>query len=117
LRLNACSRWPGKAGCGQECLAEIAASPDDCLVRTIAARWYHGKRCAVCGIEIGAVEWGPSEPALILADKSTMQWKQVSADRLNETLETALPVCYACHLANTLVREHPELAIERNRPR
>lgn len=117
LRLSDCSRWPEKAGCGQECLAEVAASPEDCLVRTIAARWYHGKHCAVCGIEIGAVEWGPSEPALILTDKSTVQWKQVSADRLNETLETALPVCFACHMANTLVREHPELAIERNRPR
>src|SRR5881394_3546466 len=44
LRLNACSRWPEKSGCGQECLAEIAASPEDCLVRTIAARWYQGKR-------------------------------------------------------------------------
>jgi hypothetical protein len=116
LRLNACSRWPEKAGCGQECLAEIAAAPEDSLVRTIAARWYQGKHCAVCSIEIGAVEWGPSEPALILSDRSTVQWKDVSADRLTETLETALPVCFACHIANTLVREHPELAIQRNRP-
>lgn len=114
LRLSACSRWPEKAGCGQECLAEIAAAPGECLVRNIAAKWYEGKRCALCGIEIGPVEWGPSQPALILAEKSSMQWNQVSADALNETLQTALPACFACHMAGTLVREHPELAIERN---
>jgi hypothetical protein len=45
-----------------------------------------------------------------------VQWKQVPAEKLTETLETALPVCFACHMANTLVREHPELVIERNRP-
>jgi hypothetical protein len=114
LRLSACSRWPEKAGCGQECLAEIAAAPEGCLVRNIAAKWYAGKPCAVCGIEIGAVEWGPSQPALILSDKSSVQWKEVSAAVIRETLETALPVCFACHMANKLVREHPELVTVRN---
>jgi len=116
LRLSTCSRWPEKVGCGQQCLSEIAAAPSDCLVRTIAARWYHGKRCAVCRLAIENVEWGPSEPALMLADRTTVQWKQVPSEKLTETLETALPVCFACHMATTLVREHPELAIERNRP-
>jgi hypothetical protein len=117
LRLSSCSRWPDKAGCGQECLAEIAASPAECMVRNIVSRWYAGKKCAVCGIQFGPVEWGPSRPALILSDKSSVEWTQVSADVLTETLETALPVCFACHMASTLVHEHPELAIDRNRPR
>jgi hypothetical protein len=117
LRLNACSRWPEKAGCGQECLAEIAASPEDCLIRNIASKWYAGKRCAVCGKEIGAIEWGPSQPALILSDKTSVEWGQVHADVLTDTLGTALPICFACHMANTLVLQHPELAIDRNRPK
>jgi hypothetical protein len=117
LALSACSRWPEKAGCGQECLAEIAAAPADCLVRNIAARWYAGKQCASCGTEIGAVEWGPSQPGLLLADESIVPWKQVSADVLRETLETARPLCFTCYLANTLAREHPELATARNRPK
>ena len=29
LRLTACSRWPEKAGCGQPCLSQIAASPQE----------------------------------------------------------------------------------------
>jgi hypothetical protein len=48
LRLSSCSRWPEKAGCGQECLHEIEASPEECLVRNILVRWYAGKNCAFC---------------------------------------------------------------------
>jgi hypothetical protein len=117
FRLSACSRWPEKAGCGQECLAEIAAAPENCLVRNIVSKWYHGKRCAVCGAQFDKVEWGPSQPAVILSDKSSVEWKQISADVLTQTLDTALPVCFACHMANTLVRQHPELVTDRNRAR
>src|SRR5512143_3231938 len=37
LRISECSRWPERAGCGQECLKDLAAAPDDCLVRSIVA--------------------------------------------------------------------------------
>jgi hypothetical protein len=116
LCLRSCSRWPEKAGCGQECLRQIEAAPADCLVRTIADRWYQGKACVSCGRPIGHVEWGPNQPALISADKKSVEWKEVPADRLFETLEASAPLCFACHMANTLVREHPELAIERSQP-
>src|SRR4051812_2907833 len=45
FRLSSCSRWPERAGCGQQCLSEIEASPDGCLVRNILVKWYAGKRC------------------------------------------------------------------------
>src|SRR5580704_13760021 len=37
LHLSACTRWPERAGCGQECLKQIAESPEDCLLRNILA--------------------------------------------------------------------------------
>ena len=46
LRLDSCSRWPEKAGCGQECLKQIETQPMDCLVRTQVSRWYTDKACA-----------------------------------------------------------------------
>ena len=116
LRLSTCSRWPEKAGCGQDCLGQIEEAPGDCLVRNIVAKWYEGKSCASCGKKIGPIEWGPNQPALLSADKRSVEWKQVPADRLYEVLEAAVPVCFSCHIANKLVRECPELAIERNRP-
>jgi hypothetical protein len=35
---------------------------------------------------------------------------------LPETLAAAKPICFACHMAQTLVREHPELVVDRHRP-
>lgn len=115
LRLSTCSRWPEKAGCGQECLSQIAASPEDCLVRNILAKWYAGKVCAVCGRPVGEIHVAGSQPALRGLDQITLEWKQVSADRLVDVLAASRPVCFACHMANTLVREHPELVVDRAR--
>jgi len=113
LRLSECSRWPERAECGQECLAQIEAAPKDCRVRSILADWYAGKVCASCGRPFGEVKWNAVKPALRTADKVTVEWEQVAVAALPETLKTALPVCFACHMASTLVREHPELAIDR----
>ena len=115
LRLSTCSRWPERAGCGQQCLAQIETSPEDCLVRNILTRWYEGKVCASCGQPIGEIQWAVRKPALLRADKLTLEWSGIPADKLHETLAAALPVCFACHMANTLVREHPELVVERSR--
>ena len=115
LRLASCSRWPEKAGCGQPCLSQIATSPEDCLVRNIVSRWYEGKACVFCGRPFGAIEWtAAAQPALLQADRSTVEWSQVPAEKLSETLATAQPVCPACHLANKMVREHPELVVDRS---
>jgi len=113
LRLSACSRWPERQGCGQACLSQIEDSPESCLVRNILADWYRSKVCACCGQPFGEIRWAVQKPGLILADKTTSDWNQVPAERLPEILEAAAPVCFACHMANTLVREHPELALDR----
>ena len=115
LRLSQCSRWPEKAGCGQECLRQIEASPEDCLVRNIIAKWYRGRSCTACGQEIGEIDWAGSQPCLLTNGGTTLEWKQVPADMLEETLSSAQAICFACHTARTLVREHPELATDRHR--
>jgi len=113
LRLSSCSRWPERAGCGQPCLSQIAAAPEDCLVRNILAKWYEGKTCASCGRAVGMAEW-LAAPALMGADGVSLDWSQVPADKLQETLAASRPVCFACHTASTLVREHPELISDRS---
>jgi hypothetical protein len=116
IRLASCSRWPERAGCGQQCLAQVEASPEGCLVRNILAKWYEGKDCASCGRPFGEIDWAGVKPALRTADQSFVEWSQVPAERLEETLATAMPICFACYMANRLVREHPDLAIDRTRP-
>ncbi len=116
LRLSQCSRWPERAGCGQECLSQIENSPEDCLVRNILAHWYEAKNCAWCGRPIGEIHVGDRKPALLTADRCSVEWNQIPAEQLQQTLATALPLCFGCHIANTMVREHPEMVIDRSRP-
>jgi len=116
LRLASCSRWPERAGCGQACLSQIQAAPEDCLVRNILSRWYEGKACVWCGRPFDEVQWDVRKPALLGPDGVSVAWSTIPPEHLQETLASASPVCFACHMATTLVRERPELAIQRTMP-
>lgn len=113
LRLSTCSRWPEKAGCGQECLGQIESKPTDCLVRTLLAEWYAGKKCVYCGQAFGDIRWASQKPAFLVKN-SLVDTAQVAAELLPETLAEAKPVCFACHTVNTWVREHPDTVTDRS---
>jgi hypothetical protein len=115
LRLSACSRWPERQGCGQECLRQIEASPEDCLVRNILTKWYAGKNCAVCGKPIGEIQWAGHKPALLNADQQTVQWPDVPPETLPDVLATHQPVCWNCDIVTRMVTRNPELVIDRAR--
>ncbi len=114
LRLTSCSRWPEKAGCGEPCLGQIAAAPEDCLVRNIVAGWYEGKTCAMCGNAFETIDFAAARPAMLLPDGISVGWDQVSPENLHKTMEQARPVCFGCHMAATMVREHPEMVSDRS---
>jgi len=115
LRLSSCSRWPERAGCGQTCLSQIEAAPEDCLVRNILVKWYEGKNCVSCGRPIGKISEGGAKPAVFRADRVSVEWSEIPAEQLQETLSAAQPICFACHLAAKMVREHRELVTDRSK--
>lgn len=112
LRLNDCSRWPEKAGCGQECLKQIHDQPDDCMVRTMVARWYEGQRCALCGQAIQA-DWHFEHPAVLGPDGAPKQWSSFRAEELPTVFATHRAVCGNCYLNEGFRAEHPELVVDR----
>ena len=116
VRLADCSHWPEYAGCGQQCLQQIEKSPQNCLVRNILLQWYQGKNCAWCGTPIGDIHLAERKPALMTADRVSLEWADIPAESLQQTLAIALPLCFGCHIVNTMVRKHPELVIDRARP-
>ena len=113
LRLSSCSRWPEKAGCGQECLADVERDPQACLVRTIVAGWYRGQSCVFCGKAIPEVTWTEHRPALLSPDRLTVSWKDVKPESLPEIFSTHKPVCWNCHVVQSVVREHPDVVTVR----
>lgn len=113
LTLNDCSRWPERAGCGQECLSQIKEAPQACLVSTIVNRWYEGKTCVYCHKPFGEIHWHDHPPALVDEQKKTIQWNEVPVENLQQTMATHWPVCWNCHVAETFRRLHPELVTDR----
>lgn len=113
LRLKDCSRWPARKDCGQDCLAAIEASPEDCLVRNILAKWYRGKGCVLCGGPLGDFDWLKHRPALLSPERVTLKWREVDASKLPEIVATHAPVCWNCHIAEAFRREFPESVLDR----
>jgi len=114
MTLSSCSRWPERAGCGQACLSQISAAPEDCLVRNILVKWYVGKKCAWCGQAFGDISLGGAKPSVLRADNISVEWSEIPAEQLQEVLSAARPVCFACHMASKMVREHHELVTDRS---
>jgi hypothetical protein len=115
LRLDRCSRWPERQACTQECLQQIEADPDNCLVWNIVCSWYEGQSCALCHKPFGRLKHLDHSPALMDADRRTTEWKDFRPEGLPGIFSTYSPVCWDCHVTETFRREHPELVVHRNR--
>ncbi len=113
LRLSSCSRWPEREGCGQECLSQIEASPEGCLVRNMLVEWYRGSDCAFCRKEIPEIHWSDHKPALRTPEGRTIEWSDVRPEDLPRVLATHERVCWNCHIAQTFRAKFPGLAVER----
>jgi hypothetical protein len=81
------------------------------------ARWYAGKRCAICTRDIAPLSHFGPEPGLMGAASPnvTVAWTDVPSDQLPAMLETHLPVCSSCHLMSWFQHEHPDLVVDRHR--
>ncbi|MGB7437850.1 MAG: hypothetical protein WBR26_05370 [Candidatus Acidiferrum sp.] len=114
VRLDQCSRWPEKRNCGQECLAQVNADPEHCLVWNIVASWYNGKSCAYCQKPFGEIHWHDRRAALLSPDHIAKQWNEIPAEQLPNVFETYLPVCWNCYIAETYRRQNPDRVVNRN---
>jgi len=113
LHLKQCSRWPERQDCGQECLQQIEADPENCLVWNIVSNWYEEKKCAFCHKTIGELRHLDHAPALVGPDHKTVEWRELRPEQLPEVFSTYRAVCWNCHVAETFRRVHPELVVDR----
>ena len=113
LRLKNCTRWPEHGDCGQECLLQVRAWPEDCLISGMLAKWYEGKNCAFCGKEFGEIHALDHKPAFLAPEGKMIEWKDTPPERLPDMLATHQPVCWDCYVAEAFRQRYPELAVER----
>ncbi len=111
--IASCTRWPEKSDCVQGCLAQIEASPEETLMRSILTRWYRGKQCVYCGREIGPIRWHDAVPSLRGPAGELREWSGIAPQDLPSVLYDASPVCWNCNLAEVFRREYPGLVTDR----
>lgn len=113
VRLEQCSRWPEREQCGQECLNQIRHDANLCHVSAMAEQWYAGRDCTLCGKPIGKLSWHDHPPAMADEKRHTVQWNEIQPEDLQKALETHLPICWSCHMAETFRRRFPERVVDR----
>jgi hypothetical protein len=114
IRLDQCSRWPERQSCGQDCLSQVHADPENCLVWNLVAGWYRGKSCAYCQKPFGEIHWHDRHPALLSPEHVAKQWNEIPAEMLPEVFQTHLPVCWNCYIAETFRRQNAEKVLDRS---
>jgi hypothetical protein len=99
--LRDCSRWAEHQDCNQECMAQVRASPEEGLVRTILTKWYAGKSCVCCGRPLAEIHWMQHKPCLMSPDLRIFEWRDIQPDKIPQVLETHSAVCRNCFVAET----------------
>ena len=111
--VTACSRWPERAGCDQACAPQVEASPEETLVRTIAAKWYAERTCVYCAQPIDEIGAAAVTPALLGPDGDLRAWNDIAPEDLPQVLARSAVVCARCELAEDFRRRFPDRVTER----
>jgi hypothetical protein len=111
--LKACSRWPERKDCDQDCLSQLEADPERHEVWNIATDWYAGKRCVFCKNPIGDLNHFDHRPALLNLEGKAIEWDEIRPKDLPEMLAFCQPVCWNCCIVQNFRHERPELVVDR----
>ena len=112
VRLENCSRWPERGPCREPCLTQIHEGPEG-TVSELVEQWYRSRPCAYCHKPITTAMSAQHPPALRGPDGISVEWSELKPERLPDLFETHQPVCWNCHMAESFMRSHPELVVER----
>jgi hypothetical protein len=102
LTLATCTRWPERQGCDQGCVAQIAASPHETRARTMAARYFEGRRCTICQRRIGPPKRATHQPGFMNpVTREALAWDAVPPQNLPDAIASRRPLCSDCTLAES----------------
>ena len=115
VRIATCSRWPDRRGCEETCVRQIQASVDGTRARTIAARFFQGRRCAICQRRIEPLGRSTSQPGFMNpVTREVVAWIHVPPQNLPDAISSRRALCPDCTVAES--SRHP-LAATRPGPR
>lgn len=72
------------------------------VVWNILSEWYEGRMCFYWHTPFGRSDMIDDKPALMSPEFKTIGWTEISPEQLPVILDTHVPVCQRCHLAQPL---------------
>lgn len=94
--------------------AAPAISRHDHATTELLKRFFDGKECAICKRPIPPVHRTGLKPGLLNpATHETYSWDQIPHENLAAALETQLPLCSGCVVAESFRKRFPDLVVDR----
>jgi hypothetical protein len=82
----------------------------------VLKRFFDGKECAICKRPIPPVHWTGLKPGLLNpATHETQTWDEIPNVNLSTALDTHLPLCSACGIAESFRQRFPDRVVDRAR--
>jgi hypothetical protein len=95
--------------------APVASSRQDAGTTELLKRYFDGKACAICKRSIPPVQrTGPKPGLLDPVSHETRSWDQIPTGNLS-SLETQLPLCSGCLVAESFRQRFPDRVTDRER--
>jgi len=94
-RVQACSHWPENAACGQECMAQLEATPAN--LDRLFAKWLKGKTCTICLRGITPSDWRQGRLGFLNDEFKLVEMRQIDLTQLGSIAEPKRPLCWTCH--------------------
>ncbi len=94
LRLKTCSRWPERADCDEDCLAQLEIGPQ---TERVLGKWCEGKNCAICAVPIKRTDWLRGRAGILDASHTLVELRDLDCTQLPMILDQYEPLCWKCH--------------------
>lgn len=107
-RLKSCTRWPERAECDQDCIAQVEPGP--AVIDRILGRWYDSKNCAICAMPLVRTDFQRGKAAALDRDGALVELREMNWNEFPMSLERFDPICWKCH-ATELQRRRERRAV------
>jgi hypothetical protein len=111
------ARATGEKNAHQPADPQPSISRHDQSTNELLKRFFDGKTCAVCKRPIPPVQRTGMKPGLLNpTTHETHSWDQIPNVNVAALLETQLPICSSCQVAESFRQQFPDRVVDRDRP-
>ena len=95
MRVKSCTHWPGHGECGQQCLIQVEATPEN--IDRLFTQWFDGKPCNLCGRLLTPSDWRHGRMGFLNDQFQLVELRQIDFEAIGSMPVPKRPLCWKCH--------------------